>query len=951
MLEGRESELAAVGERLERVASGGSFALVVQGDPGIGKTALVEAALADRGSLRVIRSRGFESEREIPYAGLHELARPLLELREELPTGQRRALETAFALEPPTGHDRLAVPVALMGLLALAGSQQPLVAVVDDLHWLDPASREALSFLARRLSSEAVGLLMTAREQEVDPAELAGIETLSLRGIDPASARRLLEASQPELAAGPTTELVRVAAGNPLALLELPGALTPAQLTGGRPLADPLPLGEAIEAAFARRIEELPDDCRRVLTLAAATGESRMEALSMAVDHLGLDLSALALAERAGVVYLDQAGQRISFHHPLLRSAAYHSASAEERRQSHLTLAEAVSDPRRRAWHMANAAVGQDEAVAARLEEAGRDARARSGHAEAAHAFARAAELGEEGEPRGRRLLAAAQDFAIAGQFDLAVNSLDAATPLASPDLNHAIARLRGHLAMRRGEIEAAQRTLEEAGEVAFEEGDHVSAATLLLESSVSYTFTGDTDGLRSVLARARRSADLVGDPASILVAMMGGVADVVGGRADDARAEFAAIEPRLADLDLVPMSEAVSLMAHALIWAGDLDSAGRVCDLLTARLREASAVGSLPYPLSVRALQRERTGDWTRALADADEAVRLGEEVGHETLRAYCLAALSRVESGLGETDAAVDHAESGLELARRGGAETGRAYNLAALGRAALAADDAVRAAAVLGEAATLVERLDWLEPGMALEAADHAETLIRLGRREEADAVRRGLAHAAARGTGGNPWSGAACERIALLLAADEADADFHAERALSLHADDGMPFERARTELAWGERLRRLRKRRRAREPLSRALEAFESLGSVPWAARARAELEAAGGIAREPDSSTPSMADLTPHERKVASLVADGMSNREVAAALFLSPKTIERHLSQIYRTLSIRSRNELTRFLAREPGGLEEGTDFAGSRLREAMDAQGEITEQPEGTS
>ncbi|NLT06525.1 MAG: AAA family ATPase [Solirubrobacterales bacterium] len=911
MLEGRARELGWLAERIERVAHGGHCAVLVRGEAGVGKSALLDAAVEAAAVERVLRARGYESEREIPFAGLHELATPLLGLRDRLPAPQRRSLESALALEPPTPHDRFAVPAALLGLLAHAADEAPLLAVVDDLHWIDDASRDALLFVARRLAVGGAGLLLAARDQGAAPFDAAGVETLALGGLDAGSSRRLLAGSWPDVSGTVADALVGATAGNPLALIELPGALDADQRAGRAPLHDPLPSPAAIEAVYATRVAALPATAQRALTVAAAMSRGRIETFAAAARGLGLPDDALGPAERAGLVAIDA---RVTFGHPLMRAAAYHAASSADRRAVHAALASVAGDGRRRAWHLAHAAAEADAGVAAQLEEAARDARARGGHAEAARAFLRAADLSADAVSRGRRALAAAQDAAVAGQSERALDLLDTAEPLVEPRLLPAIARLRGNLARRRGDLRASQLLLEQAADDAAAAGAHVPAAALLLESSVSHAMAGDTPGLLAVLDRARAQTDLAGapEPGLTIVRIMAAVSRAVHGEAPSVSPELDALEAAVGSLDPIQLSEPIGLMAHASLWMGELDRAGRLTGSLVGRHREAGALGALPYPLTVSALLADRVGDWTRGHAEAEEAARLAEDVGHATIEAFCLATLARVEGGRGLFGSAREHAAAGIARSEAAGASTGVIYNLAAVGRLELADDRAEQAVEALDEAARRQVEMQWLEPRMALDAADHVEALVRVGRRADAQAARERLAQRAA-ATGG-AWSHAAAERCALLLAADADDQDRHAAAALAWHQRDGMPFERARTELAWGERLRRRRQRMRAREPLSRAHAEFARLGAAPWAARARHELEAAGGVAAgaaAPDDG------LSAHERKVALMVSHGMTNREVAAALFLSPKTIERHLSQIYRSLGVRSRTELARLMSR----------------------------------
>ncbi|ADB50133.1 transcriptional regulator, LuxR family [Conexibacter woesei DSM 14684] len=910
MLEGRTEEVAQLDERIHSLRDGAAFALLVRGEAGVGKSTLIERALADGAhGMRILRARGHESDTEIPYAGLLELAAPLLPLRGALPQAQRAAIESAFALEPPTPHDRLAVPAGLLGLLARAAERQPLLAVVDDVHWLDDASRDAILFAARRLFAGGVGMLLAARDGAAPALDLTGLDELSLTGLDTTSALALLHRDASQLPRSVAEALVNATAGNPLALIELPSALTPAQLCGDAPLTDPLPASAAVERAYARQVAELPPPTRTALLVAAALHRGRVDLLTAALRRLELPEDVLAPAEQARIV-TERDGD-VVFRHPLLRAAVYHAAPSSERRSAHAALGAVATDPRVRAWHLAHAASGADEEVAAALEAAARDARARQGHAEAARAFARAAELSTDPAAQGRRALDAAQEHAVAGHVATALTLLETAAPSVGEELRPAVARLRGNLAMRRGEPLAAQRILEGEAQRAAAAGDHASAAVLLLESSISYTMTGDQNGMFSVLERASASAEIAGGQAALITRIMSMVSRMVAGETATLAGELTAIEPQLAALDLTGLGEPVGLFAQAATWS-DPACGERVVELLISRYRDASAIGALPFPLTVRAMLHERRGRWAAAEADAEEAVRLAREIDQATISGFCLSTLALVEAGHGRAERARRHAREGLELTERAKALNLGTYALAALGRVELAADRPELAADWLGQADERARRLGWREPNVVQFAGDHVEALVRVGRTEDAVAALERLA-ADAELTGG-AWAHAIVERGRMLLGGPD-EIDTHAAAALAWHERDGQPFERARTELAWGERLRRRRRRMDARAPLERALASFRALGAEPWARRAADELAAAGGT--RPDDGPPRGRDeLSPHELKVALMVAHGMTNREVAAALFLSPKTIERHLSRIYRKLDVRSRTELARLLA-----------------------------------
>ena len=862
----------------------------------------------------MLRARGYESDREIPFAGLLELAAPLLDLRDRLPEAQRDAVEAAFALRRPEPHDRFAVPAGLLGLLSHAAEDEPLVAVVDDVHWLDDASRDALLFVARRLAGEPIGVLMGLRDGAVTGLDFSGIEELALQGLDEASSLRLLQRDSPDLPERVAGALIAATAGNPLALQEVPAALTAGQRAGTDALADPLPTTAAVEDAFARQIAALPAEAGGALTVAAAMSRIDLDELLPALERVGLDQGALGPAEQAGLVTPAGSG-RIAFRHPLLRAAAFNAATGERQRDAHTALAHTARDPRRRAWHLAHAAVQADEEVARALEDAAHDARGRGGHAEAARAFTRAAELSTVPAARGRRSLEAAQDSALVGRTEAAAALLEAAGPLIEEPLRPAADRLRGNLEMRTGNPVDAQAILDAAAGRALAGGDPATAATLLLESAIGHTRTGNPTGMMATLGRAEEAAAAAGGVAEVVTRIMLVVSRTVLGQAPDVHEQLATLEPRLAELPLVHLAEPVGLLGQIAMTVEEFEISERIADELLDQQRRAGAVGTLPYPLSVRAMLGERRGRWPEALTDAREAVLVAHEVGHLTMHAFTLAVLAHIEADLGHTDSARAHARESAELADRGGATNLGIYSYAALGRAELAVEAADAAAEALDEAARRRRLLAWREPAMVLDGADHVEALLRTGRQDEAaEALDRLAAQAE---TAGGTWARAATERARLMMAEGD-DVDAHAARALAWHEQAAMPYERARTELAWGERLRRMRLRSQARAPLTRALETFRELGARPWVLRAERELEAAGVRSPQAEPAGPGRDDLSTHELRIALMVAQGMTNREVAAALFLSPKTIEFHLSRIYRTLGVRSRTQLARFLARD---------------------------------
>ena len=413
MLLGRDAEQRVLDDLLHRARAGRSAVLVLRGEPGIGKTALLGYAEAGARGMTVLRCAGIEAEHEFPFAGLHQLLRPFLGLLDRLPEPQAAALRGAFGLTFDPVHNRFLVSLGLLSLLAELSEQAPVLCLVDDAHWLDQPSQEALVFAARRLEAEPVALVMASRQRDGIRFEAAGLPELELRGLDEQPAHALLESGLKRPAAAEiVTMLVRSARGNPLALLELPTSLSNRQLRGTEPIAGPLRTKGAVEESFRLRVSQLPAGVRQVLLLAAAEERGDLHTLEPALKRCGLSVSDFAAAEEAGLVQVDGA---VLFRHPLVRSAVYRAATHTERRAAHQTLAAAAEDPVRSAWHRALAAQRADESIAAELETAGAAAVARGAHATAAAAFERAAELSQQAPSKAHRLLWAAQTSLTAG--------------------------------------------------------------------------------------------------------------------------------------------------------------------------------------------------------------------------------------------------------------------------------------------------------------------------------------------------------------------------------------------------------------------------------------------------------------------------------------------------------------------------------------------------------
>src|SRR4051795_12086286 len=918
LLLGRQRELAHIEELLTAAKDGTSAALLLHGEAGIGKSALLRATLDQAGELGfgVLRTRGFESESDIPFAGLLELLTPLLPLRDKIPEVQARALGSALALEAPTPFDRFAVPAGMLSLLAAAAEERPYLVCADDVHWLDDASREALIFVARRLGAGGVVLLCASRPEGHVLEAFTGVEALAVAPLDDATAAELLRReARHRVADEVAADLVATAHGNPLALTEIPRALSADELAGRQPLAGPVPAGARIEEAFARQLADLPEATREAMLVAAAMQTGRHDLFVEALQRRELPADALDPALRAELVVLDG---RVDFFHPLLRSAIYHAADPVQRRSVHATLAGLATSPARRAWHLAAAADAPDEEVAAALELAAGEARARGGVTAGARAFERAANLSTDDEARARRLLEAASDFAQAGNADHALALVDRPEQLVPDGEASVIVRVRGRVELRRGAAGVAHDLLvAEADRI--ESDDPGAAAALLVEAAVAHMITGDMEALVATGDRARALLGGSADPVmAVLAGVLVGEAHAALGHEDEADALLDPAMPFLTSESVLAMpSELVGMAGQCAIWYERWDRAAAVLDHLVAVARDASAINHIIYPLTAHAILDFRRGHWGAALADAAEAARLARETRTTPLMTFALAVLAHVEAAMGRRDDARAHGRESVQIADMLGGPAISVYGLNALALDALGAGEAEGAVELYDRIHRTTQKLH-TQRGIVQYGADRVEALARLGRTDEAFQALEEFGDR----LGGGRWALAALARCRGILA--DKTAEHHFQTALSHHEHDGQPFEKARTQLCYGERLRRDRRRADARELLGEALDVFERLGATPWADRARVELRATGGAAAETDAAqkeavaAAGLEELTAHELQIARLVAYGMTNREVAAKLFLSPKTIEYHLSQIYRKLDLRSRTQLASLMAQE---------------------------------
>jgi DNA-binding CsgD family transcriptional regulator len=903
-LRGRRNECNALDRLLTSVRTSQSRVLVVRGEAGVGKSALLEYLARSAYGCRVAKAAGHEYEMELAYAGLHQLCAPFLDLRERLPGPQRDALAAAFGLSAAPAPDRFVVGLGVLGLLSAAAEEQPLLWVIDDAQWLDKTSALTLAFVARRLLAESVGLVFAVREP-ADVPELAGLSELTLGGLRDSDARALLDSALP----GRLDELVRdrivaESRGNPLALLELPGGLTPTELAGGFGVLDATPLAYRIEQSFLRRLDSFPDETRRLLLTAASEPVGDVSLLWRAAGRLGLDAGAAAPAQSAGLI--DLRG-RVRFRHPLVRSAIYRTATLPERERAHQALAEATdpeADPDRRAWHRAHATTVPDERIAAELElSAGRAAR-RGGIAAAAAFLERAAELTPDPARRGRRALTAATATYESGAPEAAHKLLALAGTCPLDDLQQAqLARLRARIAfaLRRGS-DAPPLLLEAADQLAPLEGG--SAREAYLEALGAAIFGGrlnDRVGPPEVAAAAR-AAPPAGRPPRPIDLLLDGLATRY-------TQGYVAGVP--------PLRDALTAFGHDAggdpdemmrwIWlpwlvAGDLWDDEKWDELATRAVRLARDAGALivlPLALGDRAVVHLQAGEFRVASSLAEEAAAITEATGNAPVKysSLLLAAWRGVDTALQD-----DWTEDLQKAVARGEGRALGGYGYAS----AVLYNSLGRYDAALASAQSACEYDDLGVFGFAL--AELVEAGARCGATEEAAAALRRLEERT--NAAGTDWA-LGVQACSAALLSDGRAAESRYREAIERLKRSRIAVHLARAHLVYGEWLRRENRRIDAREQLGIAHDMFSRAGAEAFAERARRELLTTGATARKRTVDTHDV--LTPQEGQVARLARDGLSNPEIGAQLFISPRTVQYHLGKVFAKLEITSRGQLGR--------------------------------------
>lgn len=911
-LVGREAERKAVTRLLESARGGRGGALLVRGEPGSGKTALLLWALACAEGMDAAWAGGAETEVALVFAGLAQAVAPFMHLIDEIPSRQAMALKGALALGPPAAVDPFAVHTAVLSLFTKSASTRPALVFVDDCGWLDPASLAALTFVARRIDRDAVAMLFAERSDDETMVGTVLIDALELNPLETEAARVLLRRGPSDVAPAVEERLLGVAAGNALAITELPRMLTADQRIGRAPLPDPLPAGGRLDKAFGTRLDRLSPTGQAALAIVAAADVEQTVVVESALAELRVDRAGLDELERAGLV---DCAAEVRFVHPIARSVAYERIDSKARRAAHSALAHALedSDADRRAWHAARGAEAADEAIAAQLHAVGERARARTGHAEAAAAFEEAARLSPADDRKAARLLASAGSWLMGGRRERAVAVLVRVSQLSLDPVSALEARqLEARALLYSGDLLGAHAKLTEAARAIEPVSSELasltlSEATFACHSGGLVRLATDTAEAAYRLASASEAAMLVAT-----VALAG--TRYLAGEQQSALQLLDAVWPALDAADPLGSVHLVQAPVLMMAYAERYEQARRLLARELDAARSHGAAQVLCLALVASAQLEFRAGNWPRGLAAASEAVRLSEETGQRPVLFYALCATAQLDAVHGREHECNANADRAFAIAQ------------AFMGDAAYVVRGCPLAMLLLPQAKHEAV-IDLLEP-VHRDAVDrgvkdttiwpwHAdlfEAYVRTGRCEDARCFLSVYEDHARRS--GIATQCAVMDRCHALLN-ENSGLDEVFGKALAWHQHGFSRFQEARTNLCYGERLSRAGRRVDARSPLRSALAAFQQLGAPLWAALATKELHATGERHHR-TRMVDSEGRLTPRELEVALAVADGQTNQQVAVSLFLSLKTVEFHLRSIYRKLDIRSRSELARLVGEQ---------------------------------
>ncbi|MEU6139488.1 AAA family ATPase [Streptomyces sp. NPDC047081] len=889
---GRDAELDAVRSVIARAESGEGGVLAVHGEAGVGKTSLLCQAVTSVTSGPAARISAIESESDLQFAGLQMLLTPFLDDLPELPEPQRRALSTAFGLENGPRPQRFLIGLATLSLLAQAAARQTVVCVVDDAQWLDRESADALAFVARRIASDRIALLIGIRASDRSESLFTGIPTLQLRGLPASIARDLL--GDRRIDAAVADRLVSGTGGNPLALLELTRELSADQLSGAAALPDPLPVGRRLEDVYRERVRAVPPATQTLLLVAAAETSGDADLVWRAAERLGSPRAAAVPAEDRGFLVL---GQGVEFRHPLMRSAVYHGARAAERRRVHEALAAVDDVPERRVWHRALAAVRPDEEIAAELERSAGRAGARGGYAATARLLGRAVELTADESRRGARLLAAARATLETGNLSGAEAMLEQVTPLLPAGPQRA-GRLRMLATIRfaQGQVRQTLPLLLEASHMLLPH-DERQARDTLFEALEVATWSGKDAMLR--VARTLRALGSVApdtaSPTDLLAEAL--TARLLDGY-DSAYPLYRLSTQRLLDNDDLRGFN-LGVIAASEMW--DLDQQLALTSRWVELAQARGAYSALSLALLLRALSELWRGNYPAVREFGQAATDLSDLTTRQQGRTGSGIELLYAMTGPEEAvrDAAQAHIREATALGREHYGtlvpELALCQLEVALGNYPAALTHGLRVFAADAPGPTCANVLPELIEA-AQRSGDTTTAQTALGRLRTA---------ATASGT---PTALGLLARSRALLAADDEAEALYVEAIGLLEASPARP-QAARAHLVHGEWLRRRRRRREARESLRTAHAMFEAMGAEFYARRARVELAATGERMRRRPVDT--VEQLTPQEARIARLASSGVPNREIAAQLFISPSTVEYHLRKTFRKLGVTSRGQL----------------------------------------
>jgi DNA-binding CsgD family transcriptional regulator/tetratricopeptide (TPR) repeat protein len=919
VLLGRAHEVGMIRSCLASARTGTSSVIVINGEPGIGKSALLaEARAAAQGV--VLSTIGVESESDIAYINLADVFRNHYSCLTNIPDRQADALASVFAIGPSKPADRFTVAAATLNLLAAIAADRPVLVTIDDAQWVDQASLGALMFTGNRLQVEGIVLMFAVRAGHPAAQQLSRYQTLALTGLSESTARALVaQTGLPAMSEASASRLIQESGGNPLALLTLPTTMKADDFAMWALSAEPLPISSVMEDAFRDNIRVLPDRTRRALRLLAIMGAGTTAHFSSALEVERLNLDDLDPAEDAGLITY-QHGEPV-FRHPLVRAAAYRTSSSRARRHAHLVAAQILEQSssaaalERRAWHLVAARTAPDEAIAETVQIAADHEFAAANYTIAGKLYKRSSDLTAPGNSAMRRMLQAANALRLAGAVDEARTLLREAMSLGNdPELRIAIDFERYRLQVYAGGmIDGRDGLLRTAATAA--RFSSSQAAQILGDAALASTVIGDLPTARTTGKQAiRLTEDPRRDP-PLVIAAINAMVKAISGNPVGARR---LLHPRAAEIDaLDPLGiefvyQLPLQLSLAHFASEEANRARTVLGRAADSARQLSAAGLLPFRLSTLARIDFWQGRWANALALLHEARKLADDTGWATERPSSLATLARIEALAGHPDEARTHAMDAIAASEAAGARTYLAFAHIALGVLELTASNPAIAIRHFEEVSAFSDEVGFSHCPILWWSSDLLECYVSEGMDEAARHELTRLEKVAANPD--MPTTAAVTARSRALV--EPAAFEEHMTEALRLHSISDMPFERARTELMIGQHLRRHNMPAKARPLLTSALAIFDRLGAPTWASRARRELQATG--IRVPQSEAHGLATLTPQELQVALAVARGHSNREVAGLLFLSTKTVEFHLTNVYHKLGINRRTRLATMVAQQ---------------------------------